>query len=127
MREVLAGVTAEQAHRRHGDAHTILELVLHIAAWKAIVRARLLGEPAGEIPVEVDWPRPQGEGQAAWEAALQRLEKSQSELLDALNSMDDERLAVQLAKTQWKLGDLADGVIDHDLYHAGQIALLKKL
>lgn len=127
VKEVLEGITAKQALRRHGGAHSVIELVLHMAAWKSIVRARVLGEPAGEIPADIDWPKPAGDGQAAWEAALARLEKSQAELLIALSGIDDARLAEQLANTPWKLGDLAEGVVQHDLYHAGQIALLKKL
>ncbi|MSO18886.1 MAG: DinB family protein [Acidobacteria bacterium] len=127
VKEVLAGITAKQAHQRHGNAHSIIELVLHILAWKSIVRSRVLGEPAGEIPANVDWPKPQGEGQVAWDAALARLERSQAELLDVLSGIEDARLAEPLAGTPWKFGDLAAGVVDHDVYHAGQIALLKKL
>ena len=126
--EVLAGVSAEQAQRRQGEAHTIIEIVRHITAWKYIVIRRVLGEPAREIPADQDWPS----GYAAaskppWEAALADLARAQDEIQELLGSVSDERLNDPLANTPWTIYDLLHGVVQHDLYHAGQIALLKKL
>ena len=129
VKEALAGISAEQAQQRHGVAHTIIELVLHIAAWKTIVRSRVLGEPAQEIAPEINWPTPQAGAteQRAWDAALARLENSQQDLLEVVNGLDDTRLNELLANTPWTIYDLLHGVVQHDLYHSGQVALLKKL
>ena len=127
VKEALAGITWEQAERRRENIHSILELVIHIAAWKHIVRQRLLGAPVQEITPEMDWPAPQGTGQVAWDAALARLEQSQKDLLETLAGLSDEHLKETLKKVPLTIQDLLHGLAQHDLYHTGQIALLKKL
>jgi len=126
VKEIVVGFSADQAQERHGEAHTIVEIVLHIGAWKSIVRRRVLGEPAQEITTEIDWPPPMADQETSWVSALNRLEKCQSELLEAVSALDDTRLPEKLGGTPWTIYDLLHGVAQHDLYHAGQIALLKK-
>ena len=127
VKEVLVEITAGQAQARHGETHTIIEIVLHIGTWKSIVRSRVMGEPAQKITPEIDWLKPMADEDTAWVSALERLEKCQSELLEALMALDDDRLPEKLGGTPWTIYDLLHGVTQHDLYHAGQIALLKKL
>lgn len=131
--KILEGVDAAQASRRPiPGAHTIWELVLHLAAWKSEVLARLRGRPAQE-PDEGDWPTPAGDDEAAWRAALARLRTVHAALVREVAVAPDGRLdaAVQDARnpplgtglTQWQT---LHGVIQHDVYHTGQISLLKK-
>ena len=98
VKEALAGISWEQAEQRRGNTHSILELVIHIAAWKHIVRQRLLGVPVQEITPEMDWPAPEGSGQAAWDAALARLDQIQKDLLETLGGLNDEDLKETLKK-----------------------------
>ena len=72
VREVLAGVTAEQAHARPvPNGHTIWELVRHIAVWEDVGRRRLKGDRAQiKISSTEDWPPPEDTSEAAWESAL---------------------------------------------------------
>jgi uncharacterized damage-inducible protein DinB len=127
VQEVLAGVTAQQAATRVlPPAHTIWELVLHIAAWKSIVQQRLEGVPAREIKPEEDWP-PVGEtSEAGWTAALKHLEQAHQKLVAAASKLSEARLDEPAAPGVSPAYRLLHGVIQHDLYHAGQIALLKK-
>ena len=127
VKEVLVGISDEQAHARHGIAHSVMEIVLHIAAWKSIVRSRVMGAPAQEITPQIDWPAPESDPHEGWGAALARLEKCQAELLDAALTINDDGLREKVGGTPWSIYDLLHGVTQHDLYHAGQIALLKKL
>ena len=127
VQEVLAGVTAQQAASKVlSGAHTIWELVLHIAAWKSIVQARLRGEPAREIRPEEDWPPVGDTGETAWKRALEHLEKSHKSLVETASKLDDEKLDQPAAPGASSAYILLHGVVQHDLYHAGQIALLKK-
>jgi len=126
VREVLQGVTAEAAARRPiGAAHTIWELVLHMSAWKDVVTRRLGGEPGQEVPPEVDFPA-QGAGEAAWKAALDRLAASQAALIGALAGVQDDQLDQLPAPKTSTRYILLHGVAQHDIYHAGQIVVLKK-
>lgn len=136
LMDILRGVTARAAsHRPLSAAHTIWELVLHITAWRREVASRMRGNPAGEPPA-VGWPAaPSGEGaaEAAWRGALEDLAATQRELLDAVRALDPAKLhaPVKDARDQ-HMGTgkshaaMLHGLAQHDAYHTGQIALLKK-
>jgi len=126
LKEILAGVTAEQAARRAVPAgHSIWEIVLHIAAWKGAVRRRLEGDYV-EDPPEGDWPPVEDVSDRAWEDTLALLERSQQELRAAVARFDEARLHERLAEGRPSAYFTLHGLVQHDLYHAGQIVLLKK-
>ena len=127
VREVLSGITAEQAAKRIiPAAHTIWEITLHIAAWKSIVRRRIAGEPSHEIPPEEDWPAVGAATETAWNRTLQELELEHKSLRNSLEGLTDERLSEIPKGAAPSLYVFLHGVVQHDIYHAGQIALLKK-
>ncbi len=127
LRELLDGVTAAQAAARPiANAHSIWELVLHIIAWERIARRRLEGDALAEIPDEMNFPPVTDASDEAWQATLRSLGECNQELRDAIKRMDDSQLEAIVPKTQYSNYVLLHGVIQHDLYHAGQIALLKK-
>lgn len=127
IREVLAGVTAEQAGARPiPGAHTIWELVHHVIAWQEIVRRRLEEEPAREVSEAEDWPPVDEQGEAAWQAALERLDTMHRRLRVTVAGFPEARLEDPVAGADYTYYFLLHGLIQHDLYHAGQIALLKK-
>jgi uncharacterized damage-inducible protein DinB len=125
--EVLEGVSAEQAARKPiPAAHSIWELVLHMTAWKDVVVRRLGGDPVREVPPEVDFPPVTDPGAAAWREALEGLSASHQRLLGALRSVRDAQLDEPSPGYGLSRYVLLHGVIQHDLYHAGQIAILRK-
>jgi len=127
LQEILAGVTTAQAASRPlPQAHTIWELVLHIAAWESVVRRRLGGEAIGDLPPEQDWPPVGDTSEAAWKKALDELERGHQALRAAVAGLSDARLAEKVLEQDYSVYAMLHGVVQHDLYHAGQIALLKK-
>jgi uncharacterized damage-inducible protein DinB len=127
LRELLDGVPAEQAAARPiPNAHSIWELVNHIIAWEQIARRRLEGEGETEIPDEVNLPPVTDASEAAWQATLQSLEASHRSLRDSIKKINDAKLEETVQGTRYSHYVLLHGVTQHDLYHAGQIALLKK-
>jgi uncharacterized damage-inducible protein DinB len=126
VRETLVDVSAEEAMARPiPGAHSIWELVLHIAAWKTAVRRRLRGERA-ELSQEEDWPPVTETSEAAWKAARDALEQAHTKLLAAVARLDDSRLHEPILPGTPSRYITLHGVIQHDLYHTGQIGILKK-
>ena len=124
--EVLKDVPAASAAAKPiPGAHSIWEIVLHVAAWEAAARRRFSGEPV-ELTDAEDWPAVGDTGVAAWAAALERLRTGHHALRRAVAKLSDARLKEAVPGAEYSCYFLAHGVIQHDLYHAGQIALLKK-
>jgi uncharacterized damage-inducible protein DinB len=127
LNEILKGVTAEAAARRPiASAHSIWEIVLHVAVWESIVRRRLSGEVIGDLPPEQDWPAVGEESEAAWKQALADLTRAHAELQKALTRLTDRQLAQAVPGPGYSVYYMIHGAVQHALYHAGQIALLKK-
>lgn len=128
VRESLAGVTAAQAHARPlANGHNIAELVRHIAVWEDVGRRRLEGDAAAiEISSSEDWPPPDDKSEAAWEQAKAALDRGHQTLVDTVAQVSDARLDEPILEGMSSVYVTLHGVIHHDLYHAGQIAILKK-
>lgn len=128
LRELLADVSAGQAASRPLDgAHSIWEIVLHIAAWQGFVTRALEGEPMPSNPSEEEnWPPVEDAGEAAWRDAAQSLGEGNKRLRDAVRKLVEEDLDKVVAGREYSVYFMLHGVLQHSLYHAGQIALLKK-
>ena len=133
LRQILEGIDHQHASRRPlPGVHTIWELVLHITAWKNEVRRRIGGAPAGE-PVEGDWPAPAAASADAWRAALDGLEVSHRALVTDVSALSEDQLFKPTNDPRDRATGagvshyvLLHGIVQHDVYHSGQIALLKK-
>jgi len=127
---ILKGVTAEQAaaHPIPG-AHSIWELVLHIGAWENACRPRLEGDRA-QLSDEEDWQPISDTSEAAWEQTKQELTETHNRLIAALDSVDGTRLDQPIIddhETAFSSVYVTlHGGVQHTLYHAGQIAIVKK-
>lgn len=128
LRELLADVTAAQAVAKPvPGAHSIWELVHHISAWEEVVRRRLAGEVVIDIPDEVNFPVIIDASETAWEATLQALAAGNQALRDSIKQFDESRLEESVPGMSYSYYFMLHGAVQHALYHAGQIALLKKL
>lgn len=133
MMAILDGIDAARAARRPiSGGHSIWELVLHVTGWKREVASRLGGAPAGE-PAAGDWPAVGDPTDARWRAAVDDLGAAHRELIAAVKGLDESRLLEPTKDPRNRpLGTgvsyyvLLHGAVQHDVYHAGQIALLKK-
>jgi uncharacterized damage-inducible protein DinB len=124
----IRGLTPEEAFFRPGRGrHTVYDLVLHAAYWKYAVRRRLTGEKRGSFPVKGSnfFPEPRVRAAPAVRGARAVLEEAHRALVAAVEAMPEEVLAVRHGK--WTAEEIVAGVAAHDLYHAGQIQLVKKL
>lgn len=133
LTSILDGVTAEQAaHKPSVATHSIWEILLHMTGWTREVTRRAHGHPAAE-PECGDWPAIGDVSDARWRASKDDYFRAHRELIAVLRTLQDAQLDSKVT------GDTAAfigagisvratlyGILQHDVYHSGQMALLKK-
>lgn len=109
--------------------HNIWEIVVHCAYWKYTVRRRLTGEKRGSFPLHgSNWfRRPVERTTAEWEADLRLLESMHRMLITTIGELSDKELMKSVATKKFTHLQTIRGIALHDVYHAGQIQLLKRL
>jgi uncharacterized damage-inducible protein DinB len=127
LEETLAGVSAGQAAARPlAKAHTMWEIVQHISVWENVIRRRLSGEVVVDLSPEQDWPAISDSSEAAWKRTREDLERGLEELQQVIARLDDRRLSEPVPGLGYNVYFMLHGAVQHALYHAGQIALLKR-
>jgi uncharacterized damage-inducible protein DinB len=123
--EVLEGVSAHDAASHPiAGAHSIWEIVLHMASGYALVLARVRGETA-ELQEDEAWPPVTEASPGAWSESQRVLEKLNQQLAEAVRAFPPEQLSRELG-SEFSAYTQFCGAPQHDLYHAGQIVILKK-
>ena len=128
LRGTLRGLKPAQALRKPApERNSIWELLLHAAYWKYVVRRKLAGDARGSFPrAGSNFPElPERPDAAAWKADVKLLDDEHAALLEAVRELSPARL--EQAQGTWRTLDLVLGAAAHDLHHAGQINLLKRL
>jgi len=123
LRNLLDGVTEEQA-KQHPipGGHSILELVVHIRTWMDVVARRIAISEEALTTID-DWSDISG---TAWPETLAELEHAESRLCDAVARLSSERLEEKAPGQKHSNFSLVIGVLQHNVYHTGQIAMLKR-
>jgi uncharacterized damage-inducible protein DinB len=125
--ESLVGLTARQAAAKPiANAHSIWEIVSHIAGWEDVFRRRLEGEGQATEPEAGDFPSATEASEEAWTEALDYLESGHAKLLKVVSGLSEEALETNVASRDYSVRFLLRGIVRHHVYHAGQIALLRK-
>jgi uncharacterized damage-inducible protein DinB len=123
---IVEGISAENASKHVvPNAHSIWELVNHVSAWNTIVRRRLMGETVA-VTQEMDWPPVWEATDVAWKRSLEQLAECRALLRKVVAGLADDQLSERVADEEYTNYFMLHGLIQHDLYHAGQIAILKK-
>ena len=128
LRGSLRGLTPGQAAwRPRAGRHSVQEIAVHAAYWKYVVRRRLTGEKRGSFPLEgSNWFARVRADAGTWKADLRLLDDCHRRLRETVASLDPKRLRRSVGGSTTAL-DLVTGIIAHDVYHAGQIQLLKRM
>jgi hypothetical protein len=128
LHTALRGVTPKQAAWRPGRGrHNIWELVVHAAYWKHVVRQRLSGRRAERFPLRgTNWfVRPSGD--RTWHDDVRLLAEEHERLRDVVKRLPPRSMTRIVAHGHDTAAYTIRGIAAHDLYHAGQIQLLKRL
>lgn len=107
-------------------AHSIWEIVLHVAIWEAEVARVLDGKEYVTLQGEDEWPLVKATSEAAWKAAMGESDRAHAALREAIGRFPDERLSEKVSQREFSFYGLLHGVVQHNSYHAGQIGLLRK-
>jgi hypothetical protein len=113
-------------------AHSIIELVLHLAAWTQEVGSRLRGNPPA-LPAIGDWPPCAGDAGPAWDSAQRTLHEAHADLLQLVRRLPAGRLSDRIGElrdpalgTGVTVAAMLAGLAEHNAYHGGQIAILNR-
>jgi len=128
LRDLLADITAQQACIHPlPSAHTIWELVLHIEIYVNAAFDAIQGIPMPRLfGTERDWPEVADSNAAAWAGATDSLFQSGDRLARAIDRFTDVRLQDTVPGRDYDFYYLLHGIVQHSLYHGGQIAMLKR-
>lgn len=127
INEALEGLTYVAANSRPiAGAHSVWELALHIASWADIARTRL-GEQIMRDPIRSkDWPPVPAPSPSAWRQAVEQIGSAYDALATHLEWMKPEDLQRIVPGRDYTVETMVRGVIEHGVYHAGQVAIIRK-
>jgi len=124
--ELLEGLDAATAAAKPiPKAHSIWELVLHIAVWDEAALRRLSGkkwQPTGLA----NFPPVSAPTEAAWKRAVAETKRTHNTLVKTVAALPDSRLGDRVPGKRYDFYHMLQGIAQHELYHSGQIAILKK-
>ncbi|MEM6320353.1 MAG: DinB family protein [Bacteroidota bacterium] len=124
--EVIEHLPIDLINQRINDGNSIIELVHHMASWKRFVLKKLEGDPDFDVVGDFNFTRMEQATEADWQAAIDRIKSVHQELMDKLKYTEDAILVEGVPGRSYDFFFLLTGIVNHDLYHLGQIILLKK-
>ena len=128
--DIISNVSAEDAIRKPSGAnHSIVDLVYHIITWRYFVIKQLQGDREFNVKQndENDWRELNYDDQNLWENALSEFDRTHKLLVSELDNFNESSLAQIAPLRNYTHEFLLTGLIQHDMYHLGQISLLKSL
>ncbi len=125
--DTLSDVTLEETLNQLPGSHTIVELVEHMIAWRTFVIERLNGNATYDVNQEESFNKISAMTAEQWSDILQRLHQTQQDLLQILSQISDKKLNEVVAGRAYSFDKMLHGIIHHDIYHIGQIILLRKM
>ena len=129
IKEALKDVSWEKAYYKPANfSHNIYEYVKHMCCWRRFVTEYLKGNNTYSVEMnsETDWITKYEQTEVSWLEALNELENSQTELVNAFGGFTDEKLDEQVPGKKFSWYVMIHGLVHHDIYHSAQIAILKK-
>ena len=126
---LLDDVNESTAFEKLSGQHSIVELLWHMITWREFTISRLLKDGSQTLSYfeENDWRELDHSDHTLWQKGLKRLDETQAELIAAIEKQTDDLLQQTVAERKYNFRKLLHGLIQHDIYHLGQIAYIVKL
>lgn len=126
--KVLEGISPEEASwRPEHQVHNIWELVLHILGWERYSLRYLRGEKVEPLGPEQDFPKIEKADLQSWQETIERLRMGHAELRAEMKKVTNENLFAPPPSQQWTRYAHLQGIINHLVYHTGQISYIRRL
>ena len=129
IKEILSQIDAGMAMQKPNGQHSILELLFHMIIWREFTISRL--EEGNTTPAKYfgtnDWQTLDHSDEKLWDQGLQKLDASQKRIIEIINNLNPDVLTNQVAERKYDIRYLLYGILEHDIYHLGQIAYVKKI
>lgn len=128
---ILDKVTFESAYERVGDAHTIVEIIMHMVSWTEEVIDRLNEKPAS-LPMSGNWPHPGDPDEEKWKMWIDDLKLVNVNLVKTMRDFPEDKwdepvIYEREGERVTSYKETVLGFIQHQIYHAGQIAILLRI
>lgn len=123
--ESLERIPVARANYQLAHGASLAGILGHVVAWRAFVAGKLGGDEDFELEPGMDWPDGPVDDQG-WQGLIRELIRTQEDLLEALTEFPASRLEEQVPGRDYHWRFMIQGLIDHDVYHLGQINLLAK-
>jgi uncharacterized damage-inducible protein DinB len=128
VKDILSEVDESVVFEKSKGQHSILELVWHMAIWKEFIINRLRGDKKSiHYFEENDWRQLNHADKNLWPQGLQQLDKAHNELVEVIRQQTDDILSKKVTEREYNYRKLLYGICEHDIYHLGQIAYIKKM
>ena len=126
---LIQGVNPEYSLKKPADnCHSLVELIYHMVTWADFTLKRIQKEPIKDMATfeKTDW-RTIDKVNHSWEEGVSLFIDTNNRLLSALDKLDDKFLSEKVDYREYDFAYLLNGLIQHNIYHAGQVAYVKKL
>lgn len=128
IQAILKEINEEIANQKPNGQHSMLELLYHMINWRLFTINRLEKSSATVKSFEEnDWQVLDHQDKSLWQKGIEQLNDTQQRLLNLINTMKDEDLQSPVHERDYENRTLINGIIQHDIYHLGQIAYIKKM
>lgn len=126
---LLSEVDESTAFAKPNNQHSILELVWHIINWREFAISRLRKEDEQDVHYyeNNDWRELDHNDKSLWGRAINRYHETHAELMESIQIQNEEILNREVVGRNYTYRKLLHGILQHDIYHLGQIAYLVKL
>lgn len=129
IKELLNEVDESMAFEKPNGQHSIVELLWHMITWKefAISRFREDKEKTLQYFEQNDWRELDHSDKLLWKEGMGKFKQLHSELIEVIHQQKDDILSQRVNERKYDFRKLLYGILEHDIYHLGQIAYIKKL
>ena len=128
IQAILKEINEDIVSQKPSGQHSILELLYHMINWRLFTINRLEKSTAMVKSFEEnDWQVLDHQDKSLWQKGIDQLNDTQQRLLNLINTMKDEDLQTPVHERDYENRTLINGIIQHDIYHLGQIAYIKKM
>ena len=128
-KKLLSEVDEQIVFEKPSGEHSILELLWHMITWKEFTISRFRSDNTMDLNYfeKQDWRELDHSDKTLWKHGLEKFYQTQNELITIIKQQKDELLSQTVNERKYDFRELLYGIIEHDIYHLGQIAYIKKM